>query len=110
MTSAPDEPGSASLQRIIDKGQAARLVEAMFDGSELTIRKLKRDLVISNPADRDKGRIYLEYATGHVSWTRTVSEHWGLLQGYEDEDGNPGRVGANQILTALCGPAREVND
>jgi hypothetical protein len=106
MTGIPDEP-TASLKRLIDKGQARRLVAAMLDGSGLSVREQKRELVIINPRDQEKGRVYVEYDTGHVSWQRTVLEHWGPLQGYTDEDNNDGRVGAGQILNALHASTRE---
>jgi hypothetical protein len=78
------------------------MVTAMLDGSGLTVRALKNGLVIINPRDRDMGRIHIEYATGHVTWERTVQDHWGLLQGFEDNgDGGESFVGADKILAAL---------
>jgi hypothetical protein len=80
------------------------MVKAMLAGSGLTIRVLKNGLVIFNPRDRDKGRVYIEFATGHVTWERTVQDHWGLLQGYEDDNQDGATsVGADKILSALSG-------
>ena len=102
MPSAHDEAGNVSLQPTIDKGQTRRMVAAMVDGSGLKIRALKHDLVITNPDDPERGRIYVEYANGYVTWERMVYEYWGPLQGYTDED-NPTRagIGSNRILEAL---------
>jgi anti-sigma regulatory factor (Ser/Thr protein kinase) len=101
-TPQPGEPGSAKLRRLGDKVAAQRMVAAMLDGSGLTVKALKTELVIINPSDRDKGEVRIEYQTGHVTLKRVVREHWGLLQGYEDPnpDGAPS-VGADKIIGTL---------
>src|SRR5215471_14600358 len=112
MTARPGEP-STSARRVIDKAQARRLVAAMLDGSEpeLKVRELKKELVISNPRDPDKGRVYVDYETGFVSWVRPVWDHWGPLQGYSGEDDNAGKpVSADQIIDTLTGHLREPGD
>src|ERR1700683_2792026 len=48
------------------------LVREMLTGSGLEIRDRDRKLVISNPRDPDRGRIYINYITGEVSWQRPV--------------------------------------
>lgn len=102
MLTANGEPVSAGLRHRIDKAAARRMVTAILDGSGLTVRALKNGLVIVNPQDRDMDRIYIEYATGHVTWERTIQDHWGLLQGFEDSGNDGGSfVGADKILAAL---------
>jgi hypothetical protein len=101
MTTGTGKP-SARLERMMDRGAALRMVRAMLDGSGLVVRALKSGLVITNPGDRDKGRIHIEFKTGHVTWERTVQEHWGLLQGYEDGNGDgESSVDVKKILSAL---------
>ena len=111
MSSAHDETGSASLHRTIDKSQTRRMVAAMVTGSGLRIRALKHDLVITNPDDPERGRIYVEYANGYVTWERMVYEYWGPLQGYTGAD-NPTGVGisTSRILEALGRRTFEAGD
>jgi hypothetical protein len=110
MTQASDESGYASLQLIINKSQARRTVTAMLDGSGLQVRQLKRELVISNPTEPEKGRIHVEYANGYVSCERTVWEHWGPLQGYADEGADTEiHVDAKKIIDTLGGDAQETD-
>lgn len=97
-----NEQVGAALRQRMDKAAVRRMVTAMLDGSGLTVRALKSGLVITNPRDRDMDRIHIEYATGHVTWERTVQDHWGLLQGFTDSDNDSGPgVGAEKILAAL---------
>jgi hypothetical protein len=107
MTTNTSKP-SPRLERMMDKNALQRMVIGMLDGSGLTVRALKYRLVITNPRDRDKGRIYIEFKTGHVTWERNIQDHWGLLQGYEEdsEDSNSDgehSVDAKKILGTLCG-------
>src|SRR5215469_16404272 len=108
MPATPGEPG-VPVQRIIDKAQARRLVAAMLDGSkpELRVRQLKHALVISNPRDPDKGRVYMEYATGLVSHVRPVREDWGILEGHADEDDTGKKVSAARVIEVLTGCPHE---
>jgi hypothetical protein len=83
------------------------LVREMLTGSGLEIRDRDRKLVISNPRDPDRGRIYINYITGEVSWQRPVWTYFGHLQGYAqapeaDPDTEP-VADAQAILRALCG-------
>ncbi len=79
----------------------------MLAGSGLDIRDLDKELVISNPRDPDKGRIYINYTTGEVSWRRPVWDYLGYLKGYAqaietDPDTEP-VTDAQTITRALCG-------
>jgi hypothetical protein len=98
---------SPRLEQMMDRNAMLRMVRAMLDGSGLVVRALRSGLVITNPHDRDKGRIYIEFKTGHVTWERAVQEHWGLLQGYEDDNSvGESSVDAQKILSTLCGSKR----
>jgi hypothetical protein len=100
---SPDRPSSAALQRVIDKTQTRRMITAALDGSELNIRPLKNELVITNPLAPEKGQIRVEYATGHVTWMRQVWEHWGPLEGFHAEDtDHEEQVSPDKILKTLC--------
>jgi hypothetical protein len=111
MTITPGESGFVRLQRIIDKGQVQRMIAAMLDGTGLSIRALKNELVITNPSDPEMGQIYVEYATGYVSWERTVWQYWGALQGYEGEDSQARADDvAAQIRKALGQPAPQAGN
>jgi hypothetical protein len=48
------------------------VVRAMLAGSGLEIRDRRRGLAITNPGDRDRGRIYINYVTGEVSWQQST--------------------------------------
>lgn len=111
MPATSGEPRAAG-RRIIDKTQAWRLIAAMLDGCEpeLTVRVLKHELVIRNPRDPGKGRIYVEYPTGVVSWVRPVREDWGILEGYAGDDDTGQQVSAAQIIDTLTGRTRETSD
>jgi hypothetical protein len=91
----------------IDRCQAMtalrRQVGEMLAGSGLRIREQARELVITNPQDPDKGRIYIDYAEGQVCWTRTIWDYWGALEGHGDDDGS--EVLAARIIATLTGSA-----
>jgi hypothetical protein len=73
VTPAPAVLDSFRLCRAMNALHA--MMREMLAGSGLEIRQLKNELVISNPDNPDKGRIYINYITGEVSWKRPV---WGL--------------------------------
>ncbi|HEY2579987.1 MAG TPA: hypothetical protein VGI74_27055 [Streptosporangiaceae bacterium] len=102
MPATPGKPVSPALQRRLDKTQTRRLVAAMLDGSELAIAERKTGLVITNPNNRRQGRIHIEYGTGFVTHDYTVSAPWGLLHGYEDQNGNDTpSISADRIINTL---------
>jgi uncharacterized protein RhaS with RHS repeats len=106
MVNSDDESADDRPPRTIDKEAARRMVAAMVDGAELTVEALKTDLVITNPGYPERGRVYVEYATGHVSWERTVWDHWGVLRGFEAEkpaDDDETYVDNARIIDALTG-------
>jgi hypothetical protein len=83
------------------------LVRNMLAGSGLDIRDRDKYLVISNSADPDQGRIYINYRTGEVSWQRPVWQFFGHLKGYAsaaeaDPDTEP-VADAQTIIRALTG-------
>jgi hypothetical protein len=59
MTTGTGKP-SSRVERMMDRDAALRMVRAMLDGSGLVVRALKSGLVITNPHDRDKGRIHID--------------------------------------------------
>jgi hypothetical protein len=95
---------STQLQRRIDKAAVERMTKAMLDGANLRFKLQARELVISNPDKPYNGEARINYTTGQVFLKRAVWEHWGLLQGFEYNDGGGGPfVGADKILCALFG-------
>jgi hypothetical protein len=83
------------------------VVREMLAGRGLDIRDREKDVVVTNPRDPDKGRVYINHATGEASWMRPVWEYLGHLQGYAqapeaDPDTEP-VADAAAILRALCG-------
>jgi|SRR5579859_1709578 len=102
MIIAPDEGNGAALQRMANKTVARKRVMALLAGTGLKVHALRNELVITNPHDPEKGRIYVEYADGSVSWERTAWSHLGHLRGYEEEVEDFGPcVGKSEILTTL---------
>jgi hypothetical protein len=84
------------------RSKARQIAADIITGAALEIREFAYELVIINPRDPDKGRVHINYATGQVSWERTVWDHWGNLQGYPDDtDGTKAPVGERLILGAL---------
>jgi hypothetical protein len=103
MAASSDGSVSATWQRIIDKNATMQILRVMLDGSELKVRALKKEFVITNPDAPEKGEVRIEYASGYVSWRRVLWEQWGPLQGFHDEE-NPTEqhIGADKILNTLC--------
>jgi hypothetical protein len=104
-TQAPDDLGS--VQALRDRNRLLSLVREMLAGHRLDIRDRDERLVITNPQDPDRGRVYINYVTGEVSWQRPVWTYFGHLQGYAqapeaDPDTEP-VADAQAILRALCG-------
>ena len=93
-------PVSPRLRRLGDKVSAQKMVKTMLDGAGLEFRALKYELAIINPRARENGEIRVEYETGHVTWRRVVRDHWGPLQGYQDDSKLP-CVAAETILATL---------
>ncbi|HEY1918454.1 MAG TPA: hypothetical protein VGH27_23005 [Streptosporangiaceae bacterium] len=80
MTRAQAELGAVDLCRARNRLLSA--VQTMLAGSGLEIRARKRKLVIANPDDRDRGRIYINYVTGEMSWQQSTWNFLGHLKGY----------------------------
>lgn len=105
MTQVPDELPAVRLCQARNKLMA--VARTLLAGSGLEIRDLERSLVICNPRDPDRGRIYISYVTGEVSLTRTLWDYFGYLQGCAsaleaDPDSEP-VADAQTIINALCG-------
>jgi hypothetical protein len=105
VTQVADELEAVRLVRAMNTLMA--LVRDMLAGSGLDIRFRQKELVISNPRDPDKGRIYINYLTGEVSWWRPFWDYFGYLKGYAsapeaDPDTEP-TADAQTIISALCG-------
>jgi len=103
VTAAPGE--LIMVRECRARNALCRQVRALLAGSGLEIRELARELVISNPRDPHRGRIHVNYKTGEVSWTMTVWDYWGYLEGYGGTPGSdPGgdtAVTASRIISAL---------
>jgi hypothetical protein len=101
MTYGPEELTWVQICRA--RGTLRRIVGELLRGSGLEIRELANHLVICNPRDPEKGRIYITYATGEVSHRLVSWDFLGTLHGYEPDD-DPDRepsVGAATIITTL---------
>ena len=98
-----------AIQLCQTRSRLRRTVGDLLAGSGLEIRELERELVISNPRDPQKGRVYITYASGEVSLRLTIWDYWGYLDGYgrplwADPDSEPG-IEASRIIDALGGGA-----
>jgi hypothetical protein len=93
---------SPGLLRRMDKAAATRMATAMLDGANLTIKPQARELVIVNPAEPANGQLRVDYATGVVTFRKTIWVPLGLLDGYEYDDGRPSDFGSDKILRVLC--------
>jgi hypothetical protein len=102
MTNEPDELTSVRICR--SRSALRKKVDELLRGSGLEVREMVNGLAIFNPRDPGKGRIYVRYASGDVSWKRVIWDYFGPLQGYEgdDPDCEPG-VDAAKIIAVLTG-------
>jgi hypothetical protein len=94
----------ASVQMCRARAALRQAVENLLRGSGLEVREMANGLAISNPRDPDRGRIYISYANGDVSWKRVIWDFLGSLQGYDGDD--PDRepcVDAAKIIAVLTG-------
>jgi hypothetical protein len=104
MTQAPDE--LASIQLVRAQIRLRRMFGELLAGSGLEIRERRKALVISNPQDPEKGRIYVMYRTGEVSLRLTLWDYWGHLRGYGLPEAVPdseASVDIARIIDALGG-------
>ncbi|HEY1916310.1 MAG TPA: hypothetical protein VGH27_12120 [Streptosporangiaceae bacterium] len=85
------------------RNRLLRTVRAMLAGSGLDIRDREKGLVITNPADPDMGRIYINYLTGEVSWQRSLWTYFGHLKGYAQAPEADLVADAQTIIRTLCG-------
>ena len=102
MLAGKDELVSPGLLRRMDKAATTRMAAAMLDGANLTIKPQARELVIANPAEPANGQLRVDYATGVVTFRKTIWVPLGLLDGYEYDDGRPSDFGSGKILRVLC--------
>jgi hypothetical protein len=103
----PDE--LTKVQECRARNALCRKVRALLAGSGLKIRELARELVIANPQDPHRGRIHVNYKTGEVSWSTTIWDYWGYLDGYgsapdASSDDEPA-VDVSRIISTLTGSA-----
>lgn len=99
-TQPPDE--LTWIQICQARSALRRQVDGLLRGSGLEIRELATCLVIYNPRDPDKGRIYITYTTSDVSHRLVTWGYLGTLRGYDGDD--PDRepaVDAAAIITTL---------
>jgi hypothetical protein len=79
----------------------AAAVTAMLHGTGLHIERRRLELIITNPADPDNGRVVISLTDGYVSWERTETSYWGHLEGIPSQDQDTRAVPATQIIQAL---------
>jgi hypothetical protein len=61
--------------------QLRRVVTALLHGTGLHVEQRRLELVITNPADPEKGQVCISLDDGYVTWERTVTDYWGRLDG-----------------------------
>ncbi|HEX4101803.1 MAG TPA: hypothetical protein VHY21_14900 [Pseudonocardiaceae bacterium] len=103
MTHPPDELTWIQICRV--RSHLHRAVAALLRGSGLEIRELANHLVIFNPKDPEKGRIYITYTTGEASRRLVTWDYLGPLHTTDpdpDPDPEPA-IDAAQIIAILTG-------
>ncbi|HEX4059573.1 MAG TPA: hypothetical protein VHY58_01015 [Streptosporangiaceae bacterium] len=96
MTASGEPPALAAWIR--------RNAAVLLHGSGLRIEERGHVLIVTNPADPERGQVYINTDDGQVSWERTVTDHWGRLEGVstgQDPDSAP--VPATLIIETLTG-------
>jgi hypothetical protein len=91
--------GAARTRRRGTRARVTSAVAELLAGTGLTIQERRYELVISNPHVPDRGRIYVDYQGGYVSWKRAAWDHWGQLPGFSKEETH--EVSRDQITEAL---------
>jgi hypothetical protein len=79
-TAANGDSDDISLSE--DRARALRAASDLIGHPGLCMREERYELVITNPADPEKGQVCAAYEDGFVSWGRMVWEHWGPLESY----------------------------
>jgi hypothetical protein len=100
---------SDALRALRARNELVRAVRSLLKGSGLDIREREKELVISNPGHPEKGRIYINYATGEVSLRQVLWDYWGYLDGcgralWADPDSEPA-IAVERIISTLGGQA-----
>jgi hypothetical protein len=102
MQTASDED---ELERARARNLLIRTVREKLKGHGLDIRELAREMVISSPGHPEKGRIYINCATGEVSHRLTVWDYLGYFTGYDSNHHSDDlRVDLNKIIATLGRP------
>lgn len=80
MTQATAEFNPVRLLRL--RNALREQVNSVVAGSGLEVRELDRKLVIFNPRDLEKGRVYISYETVEVTRRRVTWDYLGCLDGH----------------------------
>jgi hypothetical protein len=101
MTHPPDELTWIQICRA--RSHLHRAVATLLRGTGLEIRELANHLVIYNPRDPEKGRIYITYTTGEVSHRLVTWDYLGTLHTTEPDPDREPSVDTAQIIATLTG-------
>lgn len=79
--------------RVRARNELVRTIRERLKGQGLNIKERDSELVISSPRQPEKGSIHITFATGEVSYRRTLWDYLGYLPGYGS--GDPDELGVD---------------
>ena len=86
---------------------ASRIREAvttLLANCGLHIEQRRLELIVTNLRDPERGQVCITLDDGYVSWERTETSYWGVLEGIATGQGpDPRSVPASKIIETLTG-------
>ena len=76
---------------------------ALLDGTGLHIEQRRLEIIVTNPADPERGRVCITLDDAYVTWERTETDYWGHLEGITSRDQDTRTVPASKIIDKLTG-------
>ena len=81
--------------------QIRQAIAAMLQGTGLHIEQRPHELIITNPADPEKGQICIGLDDGYVTWERTITDYWGHLDGITTPSQDTPTIPVTKIIQAV---------
>lgn len=93
-----------ALAAVRARNGLVRKVREALHGKDLYVRERDKELVITRRGHPDKGRVYINLATGEASHCRTLWDYLGYLPGYGSGDIDQPSVDTDAIVAIFGRP------
>jgi hypothetical protein len=90
------------------RSRARQAVTRLIAGTRLHFQLYAYELVVINPRELSTGTLHVDYASGLVSWERTVWDDLGYLPGYTISAAGFGYIGPDMVRNALNAPPQRI--